>query len=60
MDDNNDPDDVGDICQVCGGPLYPLGTLGQLTWKRCRNCGMEYSTPADTDADDDGGEVADD
>ena len=33
-------------CCTCGGPLVPLGSLGQLDWHRCRDCGMDQSTAA--------------
>lgn len=35
-------------CMVCGGePMY-LGPLGNHTWLRCRDCGIEWfiKTPA--------------
>lgn len=31
-------------CTCCGGPLMLLGTLGRLTWLRCRDCGVDQST----------------
>lgn len=31
-------------CDVCGGELLPLGTLGNRTHFRCRRCGSEQST----------------
>jgi hypothetical protein len=34
-------------CNLCDGPLVELGTLGILTWYRCRNCGMEFSARAE-------------
>lgn len=33
-------------CSLCGGGLYPLGTLGRLQHLRCRNCGAEFSRQA--------------
>ena len=33
--DENEPP----TCSQCGGPLVELGTLGNLTHYRCRNCG---------------------
>jgi hypothetical protein len=30
-------------CPACGGPGMLLGTLGNLTHYRCRNCGMDYN-----------------
>jgi hypothetical protein len=33
-------------CETCGGPLVPLGTLGNLMWFRCRDCGQELSANA--------------
>lgn len=38
-------------CSICGGDLAELGTLGNLVWMRCVNCGMECSRPAE-DLDD--------
>jgi hypothetical protein len=41
---------------MCGGPGLVLGTLGNLTWFSCRQCGWEFSTdqPIDLDDEDDG------
>lgn len=36
-EDNTEP------CNMCGGPLVPLGQLGSVIHFRCRNCGMEFS-----------------
>lgn len=30
-------------CLACGGPVVPMGTLGQLEHGRCRNCGITQS-----------------
>lgn len=30
-------------CTLCEGPLVLLGTLGRVTWSRCRNCGAQHS-----------------
>lgn len=37
----NNEDDYGNTkdCDACGGPMYLLGTLGNLDHWRCRNCG---------------------
>jgi hypothetical protein len=35
--------ETDDGCVLCGGPLVPLGTLGNLEHSRCRNCGMDQS-----------------
>jgi hypothetical protein len=35
---------------ICGGPLVYLGTLGSLSWWRCRNCGQDHDIPT-TDLD---------
>jgi len=35
--------DTDDGCAMCGGPLVPLGTLGNLEHSRCRDCGMDQS-----------------
>jgi hypothetical protein len=29
------------MCSQCGGPVCYLGTLGDLDWFRCRNCGAD-------------------
>ena len=36
----------GEPCDVCGGPLNFMGTLGTLEWYRCRNCGTEIQSQA--------------
>ena len=38
-----DDEDEGMVCSSCGGYLAELGNLGNKTWYRCRNCGMEES-----------------
>ena len=30
-------------CPACNSDGFPLGTLGRLTWYRCRHCGMEFN-----------------
>jgi tRNA(Ile2) C34 agmatinyltransferase TiaS len=30
-------------CPICDGPGIKLGSMGKLTWFRCRNCGGEYN-----------------
>jgi|GEM_PF-515431 len=35
------------ICPMCGGIGMPLGTLGDLDWWRCRQCGMDFNTDAE-------------
>lgn len=30
-------------CSLCGGDAHPIGTLGNLAWYRCRDCGMNSS-----------------
>lgn len=32
-----------ETCEVCGGPVGLLGTLGTRDHFQCRNCGMGYS-----------------
>lgn len=44
-----------DVCGFCYGPLMTLGILGDLIWKRCRDCGAEFHQPA-PHADDEGDE----
>jgi len=34
-------------CTLCGGQLYELGQLGDLMHMRCRQCGMQHSTPVE-------------
>ena len=31
------------VCSKCGGQLCWLGTLGNMLWLRCRDCGMDFS-----------------
>ena len=33
-------------CPICEGTGEYIGTLGNLDWYRCRNCGMEWSVQA--------------
>lgn len=35
-------DDGPDECPKCGGTPTLLGTLGRLTWLRCRMCGWQW------------------
>ena len=30
-------------CEICGGPLLLMGTLGHLDHVKCRNCGMWFT-----------------
>jgi hypothetical protein len=32
-------------CPACGGPLAPLGVLGNKQHSRCRDCGMQTDSP---------------
>ena len=41
--DDEDLDEGLEGCCICGGPLVPLGTLGNRQHARCRNCGMDQS-----------------
>lgn len=34
-------------CELCGGELGLLGTLGRLVWLVCRDCGMQFSRKAE-------------
>jgi transcription elongation factor Elf1 len=36
-------DETTDSCPMCGGQPALLGTLGNLTWLRCINCGWEFT-----------------
>ncbi len=38
-------------CFKCGGPLYRLGSLGQLNHFRCRHCGMDQASSLGDDID---------
>lgn len=38
-------------CQICHGPLVPMGTLGTARYARCRNCGSEHRLPEGDDPD---------
>jgi rubredoxin len=37
-------------CPMCNGEPNLLGSLGNLTRLRCRNCGLDYN-PSNTDFD---------
>jgi transposase-like protein len=39
-------------CPVCDGEGIELGTLGNLTHYRCRDCGMTFSSPVELKWDD--------
>lgn len=41
-DDGDDERDEGG-CNLCGGQVMLLGTLGRRTHGRCRDCGMDQS-----------------
>jgi hypothetical protein len=41
-------------CDACDGPGVLLGQLGSLVHWACRDCGLQFHTPADSDAADDG------
>ena len=45
IDEDEEPDETVQ-CAVCGGPCDELGSLGNLTHYRCRNCGMMNSVAA--------------
>jgi len=30
-------------CPLCNGPGSCMGGLGNLTWFRCRNCGVDFN-----------------
>lgn len=45
-DPYEDPEDAPDdleICEMCGGILLELGTLGRRKHSRCQNCGAQFS-----------------
>ena len=56
--DDDDADDMIDVCGFCYGPLMTLGVLGDLVWKRCRDCGAEFHQPAPPADDDAGGALS--
>lgn len=33
-------------CPTCSGPGIEIGSLGHLSWFRCRNCGGTFSAHA--------------
>ena len=41
-------------CPMCEGPPVFLGTLGNVTWLRCRDCGWQFEAngPLDDVPDD--------
>jgi rubredoxin len=50
-------------CPMCDGPPVLLGTLGRITWLRCRDCGWQYEADGPIgldDEDDDPGDEPDD
>lgn len=42
-----------DTCPMCNGTPTLLGTLGTLTWLRCRDCGWEWPTTSANSDDED-------
>lgn len=44
-----------DTCPMCNGTPTLLGTLGQTTWLRCRDCGWQWSADNALSEDDDTG-----
>lgn len=40
------------ICETCGGDGVLLGTLGNLTHFRCRQCGADFSRAAQSEPDE--------
>lgn len=42
LDEDDDPVCLPDCCE-CHGPTFELGTLGNRTHYRCRNCGADQS-----------------
>lgn len=47
-------------CPMCEGPPVPLGTLGRITWLRCRDCGWQYEADGPIDLDDECDDPGDD
>jgi hypothetical protein len=45
LEDNEEEYSIEE-CPICGGDCYILGNLGNLSWYRCRDCGMEFNIPA--------------
>lgn len=41
-------------CVACDGPGMPLGRLGRLDHWTCRDCGLQFHTPAEFEDDQDG------
>ena len=41
-------------CVACDGPGVLLGRLGRLVWWTCRDCGLQFSTAAEVEDDQDG------
>lgn len=40
---------VADLCSLCGGFLTRLGIIGLLLWRRCEDCGMDFSEPVQSE-----------
>jgi len=51
MRDDEDQRATRRECRLCGAELAWLGRLGRLLWLRCRDCGMDFSTRAEPEAE---------
>ncbi|KKL46279.1 hypothetical protein LCGC14_2347130 [marine sediment metagenome] len=47
LDAHNCGPAANECCPVCNGVGEALGSLGQLTWYRCRACGSTFEAEAD-------------
>ncbi len=47
-------DDELSPCEMCGGQLGSMGTLGWTQHLQCRNCGMQFSINLKKKDDDHG------
>lgn len=39
-------------CTICNGPGVHMGTLGNLDWYRCRDCGNQWSEDHEDEQED--------
>ena len=40
-------------CPICGGESVIMGQLGNLVHARCRNCGMDFNWPEQSEEERD-------
>lgn len=45
VEEPDEEEPLSQDCDQCGGPLVPLGVLGDRAHWKCRDCGAEVSDP---------------